>query len=192
MKHKFLITEDEKNKIISLYKTKNILLLELGDGSAGSYEYEFLGSIDLSNPNEETSVEFITDSGLKYFVKLKNGLPNVLKAINKSNTSEFEMKLYIDFGVIENEKKSMDYPITNRGEIFKVMGTISDIVKEVLENNPQLIGISYVAVEKDDDFGEGRDKLFKLFIKNALNKTGKKFKFDEINNIFKYTIVTFI
>jgi hypothetical protein len=182
---RFIITEEEKKRILNLYNlTYNIisesLILELGDGSAGTYDYTFLGSTTLLNPNDKTKVEFTTDSNLNYYVSLE------LKG---------NMHLFVDFNIIQiNNKSYEDYPIVNRGEIFKVMSTISDVVIKVLESNPNIKGITYIPAEKENDLGEGRDRIYKLFIKNFLNKTGKDVVFDEKyypNMGFKHVIMTF-
>ena len=64
--------------------------------------------------------------------------------------------------------KSIDYKlVTNRGEMFRVMATIVDIVKAFMKKNS---GVEYIEFEgsKNKDGDQRRNKLYMAYIKKHL------------------------
>ena len=147
-------------------------LFEIGDRSAKPYKYEIIGQIKkLSKVGYKLYIEFTTDSKLEYELRLIN----------------YDMLLEVDFFVANLEDRLAE---TNRGELFKVMATIAEIVKEALIENPKIKGLVYEPKAKiydrgvDDDMGSQRDKLYRLFINKAAKTMGKKVKFMQRSNEF--------
>jgi len=70
--------------------------------------------------------------------------------------------------------------VVNKGEMYKVMSTITDIVKKYLKKFPKIKGISYYPSKKgNEDFGTQRDNLYKAFISKAIPGA----KFEPIDNV---------
>lgn len=142
-------------KYISLFEH---FLFEIGDRSAKPYKYKVNGKIKyMSKLNERIYIYFTTDSGLKYTLTMIN----------------INMFLDIDFTV------DGEYPETNKGEMFKIMATISENVESVLKNNPEIRGLRYEPKAKSDqnDFGKSRDTLYRMFIKNSIKTLNKSVEF---------------
>ncbi len=141
---------------------KNTLLLEIGSATAKVYKYKKPTKKFELLFGDELIVSFITDSKLPYQVILK----------------EVVGFLSVSFKV----KGEDEYKETNKGEVFKIMATITSIIKDVLTINPEFKGVRYEPQSKGGDgtFGSGdkgekRDKLYKIFILNQLKN--KKINF---------------
>lgn len=125
-------------------------LNEVGEASSILYDHKLNYSESLNQYN----AVFTTESGVKYNVKLKPIL-NYLE---------------IDFSIDRRD----EYSETNAGELFRVMSTLTDIVKEVFSKYDDLDGIRYEAHPKggekyrEGDKGIQRDKLFRTFIKKSI------------------------
>lgn len=154
---KKIIYENNNSKIEK--KLKIGLLFEIGDASAKVYKYKFVdtGSKNLSSTYDGVEARFKSDSGIEYVLLITN----------------MDMFADVDFSV------NGEYPITNRGEVFRVMATISTILQKVINENPWLKGIRYVAQDKGNDLGKGRDNLYRAFIESATKKMGIDVKFLE-------------
>jgi hypothetical protein len=68
---------------------------------------------------------FTTDAGVRYEVRFGRKQDNFLWAT-------------IVFGVLNEEYEGEEYVVTNKGDIYKVMATISDIVKMYIEQHPNV------------------------------------------------------
>ncbi len=137
-------------------KTFEGFLFEIGDASAKVYKYDYdAGSTDLSRLNDEVEARFTSDSGLDYVLLITN------------------IGMFADVSFSVNG----EYPVTNRGEMFRVMATVSTILQEVLMENSTIKGIRYEPQGKGNDLGKGRDTLYRAFIENATKKLGKGVKF---------------
>ena len=106
-------------------------------------------------------VSFETDKGVEYSVQLQR------------NVYKFIPVLDVEFaaGVIDpNFGGGMSSKITiNKGELFKVMSTIVDIIKYYI-NQTEAQGIVYAPSKKsgEEDTGNQRDNLYRAFIKKAI------------------------
>jgi hypothetical protein len=56
---------------------------------------------------------------------------------------------------------------TNRGVQYKVMATVTKIIKDYIDKHPELVEISYEPVKKDKQ-DQARQKLYKAYITKAL------------------------
>jgi hypothetical protein len=141
-------------KHISLFEQ---FLLEIGDRSAKPYDYKLNGKIGkMSNLNERLYAFFTTESGLEYTLTLIN----------------ISMALDVDFAV------DGEWPETNRGEMFRVMSTLVEIIERVLQDNPEIRGIRYEPKSRAvDDLGKGRDQLYRKFIQMSAERLGKSVQF---------------
>ena len=123
---------------------------EIGDAGAKSYKWRWM------NPKYDTYSIFTTDSGLEYQVMTQLGSGETLS---------------VEYGVNVTTKKgnkSVDYElVTNRGELFRVMATVVDIIQEFMKKHQD---IEYIEFEgsKNEDGDQRRNKLYMQYIKKHL------------------------
>lgn len=68
---------------------------------------------------------FTTDAGVRYEVRFGRKQDNLLWAT-------------IVFGVINEEYEGEEYVVTNKGDVYRVMATISDVVKMYMKQHPNV------------------------------------------------------
>ncbi|HAE31667.1 MAG TPA: hypothetical protein DCF89_11180 [Flavobacteriales bacterium] len=73
---------------------------------------------------------FTTESGLEYEVRFARKRNNLLHCT-------------IAFGVLNEEYEGEEYVVVNKGEVFRVMATIVDIVKKYIEEHPNVRSFEY-------------------------------------------------
>ena len=155
--------------LIKIFKAERLvfpssLLPEVGEANLKPYKWE------------ETDVEgyfvytrFITDSETQYDVDLESRMYvdddfNNLRALGV----EFAAKP-------KGAEGSSTKIVVNKGELYRVMATIVDIVKKyVKKSKAQVILYSPAKKSSEEDFGSQRDNLYKTFISKAF--PGVKFE----------------
>ena len=153
---------------------KLINLLEIGDSSAQKYDWKFKNEHKDSDAIK-LNYEFKTDSNTLYFVNL---------IITESDVTSLAFEMIVSFGVgtsiikkVIGDKKPFAQ-ITNKGEIFKVMTTVIDIVKDGIErmnkdNYPIKIVRFHATKEKETSMGykqsDQRAKLYMAYIKQNID-----------------------
>ena len=133
------------------------LINEIGDASAKPYKWKRM------DPRYDTYSIFTTDSGLEYQVMTELGGDAYLPGDGNTLTVEYGVEV-----VTKKGNKSVDYYlVTNRGEMFRIMATIVDIVQEFMKKNS---GIEYIEFEgsKNKDGDQRRNKLYMAYIKKHL------------------------
>jgi PAS domain-containing protein len=135
---------------------------EVGEGSAKTYDWELLQT----NPGDYT-YGFTTDSGIEYEVEL------VTLNYEDDETGEPINGLEIGFGAGEKGKDKSEIEVINRGEIFRVMATIVEIIQFAIKLAPDFKStnaIIYNPARKkgEDSTGNQRDKLYQAYIKKAI------------------------
>lgn len=91
---------------------------------------------------------FNTDSGLRYEVRFGRRQDNILFAT-------------IVFGVINDEFEGEEYVTTNRGEVYKVMSTISEIVRDFMKVHPKMMCYEFHAVDREgEDEGNQNARMY--------------------------------
>jgi transcription termination factor NusB len=154
------VSKKDREDILDLWKKRakalSLPLNEVGEANLQPYkwteeEYDDIG----------IEVSFETDKGVEYSVQLQR------------NVYKFIPVLDVEFaaGVIDpNFGGGMSSKITiNKGELFKVMSTIVDIIKYYL-NQTEAQGIVYAPSKKsgEEDTGNQRDNLYRAFISKAI------------------------
>src|SRR5580693_6741542 len=81
---------------------------------------------------------FTTDSGVVYEVRFGRRQDNILHAT-------------IVFGVLNDEFEGEEYITTNRGEVYGVMSTISEIVRTFMAEHPKITTYEFHAVDKEGE-----------------------------------------
>lgn len=79
--------------------------------------------------------KFTTDYGIEYEVRFARKKNDVFYAI-------------IAFSVANEEYEDDEYALTNKGDIFQVMNTISSIIKIYLAEHPNLKTVEFTGVNK--------------------------------------------
>lgn len=81
---------------------------------------------------------FNTDSELRYEVRFGRRQDNILHAT-------------IVFGVVNEEFEGEEYVTTNRGEVYKVMNTIVEIIRDFMEQHPKVNVYEFHAIDREDE-----------------------------------------
>ena len=126
------------------------LINEIGDAGAKPYKWRRM------DRRYDTYYIFTTDSGLEYQVMTELGSGDTL-------TVEYGVEV-----ITKQGNKSIDYElVTNRGELFRIMATVVDIVQEFMKKNPE---VKYIEFEgsKNKAGDQRRNKLYMQYIKKHL------------------------
>jgi hypothetical protein len=139
-------------------------LNEIGEATASKYKWE-----ETDREGYFIYVEFETESETTYFVDLGT---DKYKGVPVFNV-EFAART-------KGERGSSSKVVVNKGEMYKVMATITDVIKTYLMKFKKVKGIIYYPSKKGNEaFGTQRDKLYKAFITKAI----PGIKFEPINNV---------
>ena len=131
------------------------LINEIGDAGAKPYEWKWMDGRFTSY------AQFKTDSDLTYKVNTE---------IEDRRDFNHGLVLVIEYGVENKKSKSytVDYEVvTNRGELFRIMATVVDIVKAFMKKYPE---VEYIEFEgsKNETGDQRRNKLYMAYIKKHL------------------------
>ena len=111
---------------------------------------------------------FNTDSGVEYEVRFGRSEENILAAS-------------IVFGVLNDEfaqQESGEYSVVNRGEIYNVMATISEVIKMYMKEHPRMISYEFTGENRQHE-GDGttqitaRTKMFLRYVSNIFDQKWK-------------------
>jgi hypothetical protein len=86
----------------------------------------------------------------------------------------------IVFGVINDEFEGEEYITTNRGEVYQVMNTIVEIIKNYMKEHPKVNIFEFNAVGREgeaENVENARMALYRRFLPR-IYKDGWKFKID--------------
>jgi hypothetical protein len=109
---------------------------------------------------------FTTDSGMQYEVRFGRRQDNILHAT-------------IVFGVINEEFDGEEYVVTNKGEVYRVMGTIVAIVKMFMAEHTKIMCYEFTGIPKegeDESKTSQRNVLYKRFLPRIF-ESGWEFNF---------------
>ena len=156
----FHLIPDVKEKE-QIWNIVSPVIKEVGEANLKPYEWK-----ETNDMGATILVKFVTDKGTKYEVSI-----TATEFID--NESVTHPVLNIEFGV-EDENDSEKVPssdvVTNKGELYKVMATVVDIVKYYLKlTKGRFKSISYTPSKKsgEENFGTQRDQLYRAFITRA-------------------------
>jgi hypothetical protein len=138
--------------------TPSSMVNEVGEATADKYKWE---EVDIEGYS--VYIRFITDSETQYNVDVTTDTYQGIPILN----IEFSAKL-------KDAEGSSSKIVVNKGEMYRVMATIVDIIKKYLKKS-KAKGITYYPSKKSsEDFGTQRDNLYKAFISKAI--PGVKFE----------------
>jgi hypothetical protein len=167
------------------------ILAEIGDSSAQKYDWQFKGKYNTSDIIN-LDYEFKTDSNTQYFVKL---------TVQESDVAASSFEMMVAFGVGKSiikkafgDKKTFAQ-VVNKGEVFRVMATVIDIVKDGInrmnkDGYPVKVILFKPEKEKETSTGfkstDQRAKLYMAYIKQNMDMVySVKQKGDQIEVILK-------
>jgi hypothetical protein len=81
---------------------------------------------------------FTTTSETKYEVRFGRRRDNIFHAT-------------IVFGVVNDEYKGEEYTTTNKGELYNVMATISEVIRIFMTHHPRMLIYEFTAVAKENE-----------------------------------------
>jgi hypothetical protein len=140
------------------------ILAEVGEGTAQKYNWSFNSSDDKGDYNI-LNYTFTTDSKVKYFVTLVVGK----EPLNATDDYEMTVAFGVGNSVMGKGKPSFT-KVVNKGEIFRVMATVIDIVKDGIERmKKEETPIKYIIFkpekEKETETGfKQSDQRLKLYL----------------------------
>lgn len=132
-----------------------------------SNPYQNILPIEYPNIPSAGVYYFNTKSGLRYEVRFGRLQDNILHA-------------NIVFGVVNDEFEGEEYVTTNRGEVYQVMNTIVEIVKNYMKEHAKVNVYEFNAVGRegeDENTENARMALYRRFLPKIFEQ-GWKFKID--------------
>ena len=142
------------------FKKLNENLNEVGEANIEPYKWEEI------NSGRTTSVEFITPSETKYEVDLTH-----IEIDDPKDEDMYLEALDIEFlAKPKGAEGSSSKIVVNKGELYRVMSTISHIIKYYLrKSRGNIKAILYSPSKKssEEEFGNQRDNLYRAFISKA-------------------------
>ncbi len=97
---------------------------------------------------------FTTTSGVKYEVRFGRRENNILHVT-------------IVFGVLNEEFNGEEYTETNRGEVFRVMSTLIQVIRMFIDSHPKVSTYEFSSVGKQGELENGenaRHNLYKRYL----------------------------
>ena len=162
-----------------MIKLKNILL-EIGEGSAKPYKWK----VDLvqlriyGTKVKSYEYEWETDSGLDYILELyplykHDSDEQGMWTANFGPYKPGEQSYDFDGKPIGTPEKDVDYEIeTNKGDLFRIMATIVDAMKDFIKQAKKtdwgVDVIKYEGAKAEDAKSNQRNKLYAAYIKKHL------------------------
>src|SRR5210317_359274 len=158
------LSDTERDQIWNILTRETETLNEVGEASITPYKWE-----QEYTDNVTTVVSFETESGLEYNVELER---DVYEGIPILEVEFVAGMVDPDTGGTMSSKT-----VTNKGELFRVMSTIVDIIKHYV-NKTEAQGVTYSPSKKGDETisTNQRNTLYKAFLKKQV--PGVEFKQD--------------
>ena len=133
------------------------ILKEVGEATSVPYKWK-----KASTKRRTVFFTFTTDQDTSYKVALEN----LEYKDFKENDKELPA-IEVSFGIKENGAYSPT-TVTNKGEVYRVMSTIVDIIKDYLNRNKMIKAIIYEPLKKEGEKGFKRNDLYMAFIKKQI------------------------
>ena len=97
-----------------------------------------------------TVYSFITDSGVNYEVRFGRKQDNILNAT-------------IVFGVTNEEYDGEEYSVTNKGEVYRVMATIEEVVRTYKNEHPNINLFEYTGEQSEKEKSKNKNVRLALY-----------------------------
>ena len=164
------VNDEEKEQIWDILKPvvkeEKEEVTEIGEANLKPYKWREVDMIGYT-----VITRFITDSETQYDVDLETTsyFPDDSDSYIKALSIEFNAKP-------KGAEGSSAYIVVNKGEMYRVMATIVDIIKKYIKKFKAKAIIYSPAKKSGEDFGTQRDQLYRAFISKAI--PGVKFEQD--------------
>lgn len=139
---------------MKLTKILNEVITEIGDASARPYDWE-----TWSGYEDYKEYGFETDSGLRYQLE-----------ISVSEGDKERDSAIVAFGILGDDDESgyfVDYEaVPTKGELYRVMATVVDIIKDFIKKNKQIKYIYFTTNKQGDQ--SSRLKLYTKYIQSQI------------------------
>jgi hypothetical protein len=133
------------------------ILKEIGDASSQPYPFDFYG--DYGNMR----IYGFDTENYPYTVELQY---TDLDLYDEDTTNILGVRFYIPDD--EDPDIERDDIVANKGELFKVMATVTAIIKKDLKNHPEIDTITFTPAKKEGETTNvSRLNLYTRYIKNA-------------------------
>lgn len=116
-----------------------------------------------------TVYSFNTDSGVDYEVRFGRKQNNILNAT-------------IVFGVTNDEYDGEEYSITNKGEVYKVMATIVEVVRLYKTEHPNINLYEYTGEQSEKEKNKNKNvrlALYNRYISKVFDKSWETINTEE-------------
>ena len=149
----------EKEQIWNIVSpvVKEEKITEVGEATLKPYKWE-----EVDNIGYVTYIKFITDSETEYNVDLR-----VLTETD-SNLNDYKALSVFFTAKLKGDKDRSPEIVVNKGELYKVMSTITNIIKHYVKKFKAKEIIYSPAKKENEGFGSQRDNLYKAFISKAI------------------------
>jgi len=107
-----------------------------------------------------TVYSFVTDSGVAYEVRFGRKQNNILNAT-------------IVFGVTNEEYDGEEYSVTNKGEVYQVMATIVEVVRQYKKEHPNINLYEYTGEQSEVEKSKNKNvrlALYNRYISKVFDK----------------------
>ena len=107
-----------------------------------------------------TVYSFTTGSGVNYEVRFGRKQNNILNAT-------------IVFGVTNEEHDGEEYSVTNKGEVYRVMATIVEVVRKYKQEHPNINLFEYTGEQSEKEKSKNRNvrlALYSRYIKRVFDE----------------------
>ena len=111
---------------------------------------------------------FTTESGVNYEVRFGRKQDNILNAT-------------IVFGVTNDEYDGEEYSITNKGEVYRVMATIVEVVRKYKQEHPNINLFEYTGEQSEKEKEEKKNvrlALYNRYIRKVFDKDWEIIPYD--------------
>jgi hypothetical protein len=163
---------DQGDEYVEIYKKNSIN--EVGEANLKPYKWK-----EVDAEGYWVYTRFVTDSETEYDVDLKS-TNYIDDNLRKLRTIEIEFS-----AKPKGAEGGSAKIVVNKGELYRVMATVADIVKKYIKKSKaQAIIYSPSKKSNEENFGVQRDNLYKAFISKAFPGT----KFEKIGNLILATL----
>ena len=148
-----------------MIKLKDILK-EVGEATTTPYKWK-----KVFTKEDTVFFAFKTDQGTSYKVALENYVYEDFK----ENDKEYPA-IEVSFGIISGAEPNTAgakyagdmFTVSNKGEMYRVMSTIVNIIKDYIKRNDNIKAIIYEPIKKEGEKGFKRNDLYMAFIKKQI------------------------
>ena len=163
------------------FKTSNPkLVFEVGEANLKPYKWE-----EVDAEGYYVYVHFVTDSETQYDVDIKSTMYFPPGQMDSVPALEIEF-----LAKPKDAQGSSAKVVVNKGELYRVMATLADIIKKYLKKSKaQAIIYSPSKKSSEENFGTQRDNLYRAFISKAFPGTTFKQSGDDVTAILPNNMI---